>query len=253
MSIYFSQLRSPQIAEAAQRGAVPVLPVGQTEEHGSHLPINTDALVAQRVCEEAVRRLDGQPPAYVLDTVWYGYSQKAVQQWPGTFVVPQCTVIEMVTSLVVSLIDMGFRKVAVVSTHGNHLAAMRAAAREVADRRGVGPGMFFPYATLSDLLKEKAKAEPGGSCHAGELETSLMLHLAPELVDMSAATADDRITALCPYGKEAFVSTWTRQKSKSGVYGDPTVANAEFGEELFEKMVDETAGFIRYYHELKQP
>ena len=253
MSIHFGELRSPQVKAKAEAGAVIVLPVGQTEEHGPHLPVNTDAFIARRVCEEAVATLKGDPPAYLLDTICYGYSQKALKAWPGTFVIPQQTLIEAIKGIVVSLADMGFRKVAVVSTHGNHVGVLRVMAREVADECGVGPGLFFPCATVADVLEKQGKAGPGGSCHAGEMETSVMLHLAPELVDMSAAPAGDALTASSPYSSSAaFVSTWTRQRSRSGAYGDPTTATAELGKRVFEAMVAETAKFIRYYHGLEQ-
>jgi len=253
VSIHFPDLRSPEVKVAAESGAVPVLPVGQTEEHGPHLPINTDAFIARRVCEEAGAALAGNPPSYVLDTICYGYSQKALKGWPGTFVVPQQTLIETIKHVLVSLADMGFKKIVVVSTHGNHTGVLRVVARMVADECGVGPGLFFPCAAAGEVMKKYGKAGPGGSCHAGELETSLMLHLAPERVDMSAAVSSDKLTSTVPYSSsEAFISTWTRQGSRSGAYGDPTVATPGLGKRLFETLVAETAKFIRYYHGLKQ-
>jgi len=253
MRISFSELRSPQVGEAAAAGAVPVLPLGQIEEHGPHLPINTDVFIARRVCEAAVRRLAGSPRSYVLDAIAYGYSQRAMKRWPGTFTVAQETVIETLKQVLISLAEMGFRKIVVVSTHGNHVGVARVAARMVADERGIGPGVFFPYAACSDILGEYGKAGAGGSCHAGEFETSVMLHMAPELVDLSAAGGEDRLSFTSPYpSSQAFVSTWTLQESSSGAYGDPTAATTELGKRLFEKMVEETAGFIRYYHGLEQ-
>ena len=130
---------------------------------------------------------------------------------------------------------------------------MRVVARDAADICGIGPGILFPHAFLREMIENESKAGPRGSCHACEIETSLMLHLAPELVDMKAAVADDVLTFTSPYpSSHAFVSTWTLQKSRSGCYGNPTVATADFGKRLFEKMVEETTRFIRYYHSLKQ-
>ena len=253
MSILFSELRSPQVAEAAEKGAVLVLPFGQTEEHGSHLPIHTDLLIARRICEDAVTSLGGHPLGYVLDPIAYGFSQKVLQRWPGTFTMPQETVIAVVRHVLLSLVDMGFKKLVVVSTHGNHVGVTRVVARMVADERGIGPGLAYPVGFCSELLKSHGKAGAGGSCHAGEFETSVMLHLAPHLVDMSAACSIDNLKSLLPYSSsQAFVSTWTIQQSETGTYGDPTVATAKLGKLLFEKMVTETANFIRYYHGLKQ-
>jgi len=249
----FSQLRYPEIKAAAAAGAVLVLPLGQTEEHGPHLPINTDTYIAVCICEEAVRRLNDRPPAWLLDEVSYGFSQKVMKEWPGTFVVPQEILIGTLTHIMISAADMGFRKIVLVSTHGNHDGVVRVAARKTADECGVGPGVLFPFAFVSDIIKEYGKAGPGGICHACEMETSLMLHLAPELVEMKASVAGDKLRQTVPYSSsQAYVSTWTLQKSQSGIYGDPTVAAPELGRRLFERMVDETVGFIRHYHGLKQ-
>jgi creatinine amidohydrolase len=253
MRIHFSELRSPQVQEAADAKAALVLPVGQIEEHGRHLPLKTDLLIIRRVSEEAVRRLEGRPPCHVLDPISYGYSGQVMKNWPGTFIIPQQTLTEMIKHVLTSVADMGFRKLIVLSGHGNHVGVLRTVAREVADATGIGPGVAFPYAFAGDVLEEHAQAGPGGSCHGGEFETSLMLHLAPELVDMHEATFEDRLRDEFPYSsREAFVSTWTRQKSKHGIYGDPTVAAADLGELAFEKMVEETTGFIRHYYELEQ-
>jgi creatinine amidohydrolase len=249
----FSQFRYPEVKAAADAGAVLVLPLGQTEEHGPHLPINTDTYIGVRVCEEAIERLNGEPPAFLLDEVAYGFSQKVMKEWPGTFVVPQDILIQTLKHIMISVADMGFRKVVVVSTHGNHDGVARVAARSVTDERGIGPGVFFPFAAVGDVLKQHGKAGPGGVCHACEMETSLMLYLRPEWVDMTVAVATDKLQQTSPYpSSQAYVSTWTMQKSRSGTYGDPTVATPELGQRLFEKAVAETAGFIRYYHGLKQ-
>ena len=253
MSILFSELRSPQIKAAAEAGAVLVLPVGQTEAHGPHLPVNTSTLIIQRVCHAAVKSLSGKPPALLLDPVTYGYSPKTFKAWPGTFVVPQETLIETLKHLAISAADMGFRKFAIVSGHGDHDGVVRVAARSVADECGMGPGILFPFALVADVLREHSKSGPHGAGHAGEMETALLLQLAPHLVDMSAAAADDRLKVTPSYfSNQAYVSMWTLQKSQSGTYGDPTAANAKLGRLLFDKMVAETVKFIHYYHGLKQ-
>jgi len=253
MGVYFSELRSPQIREAAEKGAVVVLPFGQIEEHGPHLPINTDTMIAERICEEAVTQLAGDPLSYVLTPISYGYSQKVLKKWPGTFSLSQKTVIETLKSVIISLADMGIRKCVVVRTHGNHKGVARVAARDIADECGAGPALFFPFAGVSDVLKKHTKTGAYGSCHAGEMETAIMQHIALDLVDMSVAVAADKLTNISPYpSSQAFVSTWTLQESVSGTYGDPTVATPKLGKLLFEKMVSDTAKFIKYYYGLNQ-
>jgi len=253
MTLYFPELRYPQVQAAAEAGAVLVLPIGQTEEHGPHMPINCDTLICQRLCEEAVKSLNGTPPAYWMDPIVYGYSQKVLKKWPGTFVIPQETVIEVLRHIVMSVADMGFKKIVLASFHGNHDGIVRVVARHAADDRGIGPGVVFPMALAMDELKKHWKAGPGGTCHACEMETSVLLHLAPHLVDMSVAVSGDALKTVSPYSSsQAFVSTWTVQNSQTGIYGDPTVATAVLGKILFDKMVAETARFIRYYHGVNQ-
>jgi len=253
MSIFLSELRSPEVKQAGEAGAVVVLPVGQIEEHGPHLPIHTDLFIARRAAEESVRKLQGAPLAYVLEPIAYGFSQKVLKKWAGTFTLPYETVIDTAKHIMICLADMGFRKIVLLSTHGNHPGILRVAMRAVADERGIGPALFNPAGACGDVMREHGRAGPLGSCHAGEYETSLMLHLAPEQVDMSLAVGDDKLAGRPPYpSSQAFVSTWSLQESQSGAYGDPTVATPELGKKLFDRMTDATAEFIRTYHALKQ-
>ena len=253
MTIHFSELRSPQVQEAADAGAALVLPVGQVEEHGPHLPLKTDLLITERVCEEATRRVLPWPACYVLDPIIYGYSGQVMKKWPGTFIIPYETLVDQIKNVLVSVADMGFRKLVVVSGHGNHVGILRMVVRAVRDETPAGPGLVFPYGFAGEVLEENGQAGPGGSCHGGEFETSVMLHLAPELVEPDAATAEDRLREEFPYSSgQAYVSTWTRQASKQGIYGDPTVASEELGKLAFDEMVEGTAGFIRTYYDLEQ-
>jgi len=253
VTVFLSELRSPQVQEAAQRQTVLLLPFGQIEEHGPHLPIHTDSLIAERLCADTAGALSGHVPCLVMDPVRYGYSQKVLQRWPGTFIVPQETLIEYLKCILVSAAQTGFRKIVIVSTHGNHVGVALVVARAVTDLCGIGPAVFYPHKACAALLREESQAGPNGSCHACEFETSVMLHLAPELVDMRAAPDADVLRTVKRYSdSEAFVSTWTLQESCTGVYGDPTKASPVFGKKLYETMVRATTDFARYYHELPQ-
>lgn len=251
MSIFFSDLRSPQIERAADENAALVLPVGQIEEHGPHLPIKTDLLIAEKVCENAVQTIENEPPTLVLDPVAYGFSGAIMKQWAGTFIIPQNILVDYIENILLSAADMGFGKLVIVSTHGNHVGVLRTVARNVADAIPNAPGLYFPYACATEILDEYGKAGPGGSCHGGEFETSVMLHLAPELVDLEDVTDEDTIQGNWPYSSsEAYVSTWSREETKQGIYGDPTVATESLGKRAFDVMVQKTADFIRDYANL---
>ncbi|MEW6354896.1 MAG: creatininase family protein [Planctomycetota bacterium] len=244
MSILFGEQKSPDLERFVEQNALILLPVGQTEEHGPHLPINTDALIAQRVAMAVGERMASEAPTLVMDTVCYGYSSAALKNWPGTIVLQPETVIDMLYDTCISLVEMGFRRIAILSIHGNHVGIMRIVARKVADATDVYPVVVFPIALGMDRFLKAAKAGPEGTCHACELETSLMLHLAPELVDMASVKGPNPLRPASRFAKGIFWSTWGREKSEHGYYGDPTVASAETGKVTFEAMVEETVAFL---------
>lgn len=249
MARKFGELRSPQVADAVKANALLLFPVGQTEEHGPHLPLNTDTLIAQALCEAAADRLEGEIRTYVLDPLSYGFSAQVMERWPGTFRLSLETVIAAVREVCESLARMGFGKIVIVSGHGHHTGAMQVVSRQVADRCGVDVAVVLPAGMAARKLAEIAKAGPGGSCHAGEYETSLMLYLFPHLVEMRLTSDVDTLHLTGDFSSsEVFWSTWMRQRSKTGVYGNPTVACADTGRQLFDAHVERLVQFLRTYY-----
>ena len=254
MSILFADLTSPEIAEAVERNTVLLLPVGQTEEHGPHLPVCTDTLIAERAARDAALQLVGRVPVLVLPTVAYGYSAKAMSRWPGTIRVRTRVMMDLLVDVCTSVIEMGFRKVVLVSGHGHHHGIGRVVVREVADATGVNVAFTEPARLVADLFTSIRKSEPGGAIHGGEYETSLAMHLGVA-VDLSKVDARDvfrRPTefvggdSLSGSGK-VFWSTWGLQESEQGIFGDPTVASAETGRRIWEAIVSRYAQFIEEF------
>lgn len=246
MSIHFAEKTSEELARLAAENATVLLPVGILEEHGRHLPVNCDVVIAERVAAAAAKRLADGLRVLVLPPVWTGYTALLLQKWAGTVRVPPRVFTDVVKHVCLSLIDMGLRRILCVNGHGQHPALLETAARELADETGV-------YIASADVARmgaaafaEVRRSAPGGAIHGGEFETSLMLHLEPSLVDMSKATADDvfhAATDLLPGdgfagSKQYFFSTWGRQESTTGLYGDPTVASAATGACVFAAAVD---------------
>jgi len=249
MEHLFEKLRSPQIAEAVKADALLLIPVGQVEEHGPHLPLYADWLIASELSLAAARRLEDKLPALVMSGVLYGYSTVHLKRWAGTIRLRQETVRAVVLDLARSVIEMGFRKIVFVSGHGHHTGIMRTAVRSIWDEHNVDAAVVFPGAMAAPALEQFGKAGPGGSCHAGELETLLLLHLAPELVDMQSAPSGDRLKLDQRFGSaQVFWSTWNRQESASGAYGEPSFATAETGKAIFEAVTSRMAEFLEEYH-----
>lgn len=249
-----STLTSPQIGALAARNALVILPVGQIEEHGCHLPVGTDAVIAERVVQAAADTLDADFPTLTLPTLWAGYSGRELLNWPGTIRVRTRVFADLVLDVVTSLANMGFAKIIVVNGHGHHPGILEMVAREMADETGVYIAVVDVARLAAEAVQAHRKSAPGGCIHGGEFETSLMLHLG-EPVDMTQATDEDVFTFESEFlpkdgfagGKLAFWSTWGIQRSKTGIYGDPTLASAQFGEIVFRAMVDKLIAFAREY------
>ncbi|RSN69265.1 mycofactocin biosynthesis peptidyl-dipeptidase MftE [Actinomadura sp. WAC 06369] len=196
----------------------PVLvPVGSTEQHGPHLPLNTDTVVARAVAERAADALGG--PVLVAPALAYGSSGEHAG-FPGTVSIGR-DALELVLVETVRSLALWAGRVVFVNGHGGNAAALDAAAgrmrAEGHDAGWVGCGV------------------PGGDAHAGLTETSVMLHLAPELVRPSRAVAGDTrpIAELLP----ELVARGVRAVAPSGVLGDPAGASAERGREIVDAMV----------------
>jgi creatinine amidohydrolase len=249
MSFYYGEQNRIQIAEYIKKNAVIILPVGTTEEHGMHLPVETDAMIARYVGDELGKACtEAGIPVLAMRTIYYGFSMGIIRSWPGCPNVNTRTFMDYVYNIIDSLIKEGFRKIVLLDCHGNHDSLLRTVMREVADEHQVYIMTLSPFALAAKTYKEMKK-DPEGDIHGGEYETSCILHIAPELVDTAAYTSEDAIRCNSPL--RGPVSTWGLQKSKTGLYGDPTYATAELGKACLETAVSEGVKFIRAYYEIK--
>ncbi|RZU33644.1 mycofactocin biosynthesis peptidyl-dipeptidase MftE [Blastococcus saxobsidens] len=197
-------------------GSLLVVPLGAVEQHGPHLPLATDTVVATAVAEAAVAQLDG---ALLAPALAYGASGEH-EGFPGTISLGT----EALTGLLVEYGRSACRwagRVLIVNGHGGNLDALRAAVPLVrAEGREVA---WFPCGF------------PDGDAHAGRTETSLMLHVEPDGVrgDRAVAGATAPIGDLLPRLRAGGV----RSVSPNGVLGDPAGATAEAGERLLADLV----------------
>jgi len=252
--VRLAEMTSPEIGEWIGRGAVALLPVGQVEEHGPHLPVNTDLVIAERTAEAAAALVHPEPPVLLLPGVWSGYSASIMQRWPGTIRLRTRVLADMVHDIVLSLTHMGFRKIVLLNAHGHHPALLEMVAREIGDETEVAVAVVDVAKMAADAVRRHRKSRPGGCIHGCEFETSLMLHFG-ERVLMDQAPTDARFTYESENvpgdgfsgSKRAFWSTWAIEPTRSGVYGEPALATAETGRLIFESMVANTASFLREY------
>lgn len=202
-----------------------LVPLGSTEQHGPHLPFSTDSLVASAVAAGVAGRIEGAVAAPVLA---YGASGEHAD-FPGTLSIG----LDALHSVLVELgrsAALWAASVVFVNGHGGNVAAVDSAARQLVEE--------------GRDVRWLACSAPGGDAHAGRIETSLLLHLAPHLVriERAAAGATRPVQDLLPELRDAGV----RAVSPNGVLGDPAGASAEEGALLLAAMIDRaTAALAR--------
>jgi len=246
MSVYFGEKTWEEIEAAVKQNAVVILPVGTTEEHGSHLPVGTDAMIAEYLGGQiGLACFENGLPALVMETISYGFSMSAVRRWPGCPNIPTRVFMDYIYNIIDSLIEMGFQKIVTLDCHGNHDCLLRTVMREIADRRNIFIMTLSP-AALCAAAYNKIKKDPEGDIHGGEFETSLILEIRPDLVKADRYTDADKIT--CNTILRGPVSTWGLQETKTGLYGDPTYACRETGKACIDAIIKESVKYIEAFY-----
>ncbi|MFC4535715.1 mycofactocin biosynthesis peptidyl-dipeptidase MftE [Sphaerisporangium dianthi] len=206
-----------------------LVPLGSTEQHGPHLPLHTDTVIATEVARAAaalLRRARPGGPVLVAPAIAYGASGEH-QDFPGTASIGNEALGSLLVELVRSLSRWAGR-VVVVNGHGGNLRALTAAVPRMRDE-----GHHVAWAPC---------AAGASDAHAGHTETSLMLHLAPHLVDMAGAEPGN----LAPLAEllPEITAKGVAGVSPSGVLGDPTTASAEEGRRLLGRMAADVAARV---------
>ena len=180
-----ANLRAPDIARRLDARSIIVQPLGATEQHGPHLPFCTDMLVAQRVAEAAVARVGDEVDAWLLPGLAYTKSNE--HAWsPGTIWLSPTTLLAVLDDLGRCIAMTPARRLVFLNGHGGNSALLNVANRELRLAHGLMTFLAHP-----GLPADQGGASPadelGMGVHGGTEETSLMLHLAPELVRMDRA------------------------------------------------------------------
>jgi creatinine amidohydrolase len=240
----------PEAEQVGAAGAVGLVALASLEQHGPHLPLATDSLIAERVAREVADRLSG--PVVVAPVVRAGLSTHHLA-FPGSVTVPP----DAYRALVVCYLDgferMGVGKLALFSWHGGNFGFVR----DFADSWN-GKAELAAYSDLQrfiELMLEIAAEEelelPETDVHAGGLETSMMLAEFPELVRPHAQV--EGYTKAEPGWLERIFVDGIRPVSESGVLGDVHDANARVGHVLFDGMAEELASFFAHELRLDRP
>lgn len=237
MTRRLEELRAPEVAERLGERSIVIQPVGAIEQHGPHLPFNTDLVIPTRTADELVARHGDQFDLWLLPPLAVTRSNE--HAWaPGTLWLSARTLLAVVEDIGRSVAGLPARRLVFLNGHGGNSALLNAACREI--RLATGLMTFLAHPVVPpDQGGESAESERGMGIHGGFLETSLMLHLAPDLVQMDLAVAnvpaiDNRHVR---FGGPVTFGWTSDDFGGDGQIGDPTGATAEAGQRVFERTV----------------
>ncbi|MHA1515116.1 MAG: creatininase family protein [Candidatus Heimdallarchaeaceae archaeon] len=201
----------------------------RTKEHGPHLPLNNDFLMAEYLKEKVIKKV----PVAVLPTLQYGYYPSFLE-YPGSVSLKEETFKQVVIDICKSMNGYGIKKFYIINTGFSTLKPLKSAAVELEHL-----GIILRFLNLLEVEKkhDPELLQQEGGTHADEGETSIMLHMYPEVVDMNKVVKD--------YDSRPDRRGLTRDPSGDGVYsptgiwGDPTLATEEKGKILTDALVEE--------------
>jgi creatinine amidohydrolase len=246
----YEEFTWPEIREAVAENRVAVLPVGTIEQHGPHLPLLTDVITATEMSRRAVQSIPQE--AVLMPSVQYAFNEHHLD-FPGTIAVRGDTFINYITDVGTSLAHHGFKKILLVNGHGSNVPFLDIAARNITNHSTAICAMV-PWWNLvpKKLIAEVRESEfPGGMAHGCELETSVLLYLCGDLVQMDKAEKDLPVQkseffywdlqAPSPVFFQEFFSRYSR----TGTSGDPTKATLEKGKRFVDAVVENMVRLIR--------
>jgi len=244
----YNRLTWEEMNDAIAMQKVVILPTGSTEQHGLHLPLETDAFLVESVCLEVGSRIPDR--VLVLPTISYGLNMHHID-FPGTIHIEPETFIAFCLNITKSVAYHGFKKILIVNGHGSNGVLVDLVARKtVLATESICTAVSYFSLALDAFNKVK---DTEVIAHSDEFETSLYMYLAPDRVRMDRAVAGNDVmgkymssdsTSNYPVRFSDFWGRWT----KSGVHGDPTTATAEKGKVIFEASV---SGLIEVIDELR--
>lgn len=233
-SRFWADYTSEAFSRLARDELIAVLPVGATEQHGPHLPMSTDSATIDAIVAATLPKLPDALPVLFLPTCAYGKSNEH-SRYPGTLTVSAATLIALWMEIGACVAAAGVRKFVLFNSHGGQMAAMDIVVRDLRERHGLmAVAAHWFTLGLPEAMFDERELRHG--IHAGDLETSVMMALAPEHVradraldfaSMTEAMArENRFLSITPSGK---LGWQMHDLNPQGAAGDASRATADKG------------------------
>jgi creatinine amidohydrolase len=249
MSTPLGSLSWQDVAGLDAERTVALVPVAALEQHGPHLPLDTDTFLVTRVVEAAAGQAPPGDPVLVTPTIFAGSSEHHMA-FAGTVSLRPETLAAVVRDVCSSMARHGFRRLLIVNGHGGNRAVLAGTVQSLGLEAPVCVATLDYWTLAADAVAELRDSAAGGMAHACEFETSLMLHLRPESVRMELIAREIpeprfSLERLDLFRQGPLGAHWTTHElSRSGVLGAPDLATTEKGRAFFEACVSGLAGLI---------
>jgi len=245
-TVFLGEMTNPEVEAFLAEHQTVIVPVGSTEQHGPHAPLLTDVIVPL----EVARRVAPVVGAAVAPTVNYGLSYPHVG-FTGVVPVRIPTFMALIEDLCASLSAIGFRRIVFLNGHYDNTYAIAYACANATERLVAGT-RAFPINYWDGMTPTEAAEffDPSNGLHANRGETSAVLAIRPELVDMARANAEmppfPAVTSPAPVHTAFFFSApgSVHRATQSGTWGDARDASPEFGERYLQVVVDSTVRML---------
>jgi creatinine amidohydrolase len=227
--VLIEQITMDDFAAGLRKTRTVIIPYGSVEEHGPHLPLGTDTIHIYEVCKEAANHV----PVFVAPPLFYGVC-RSTRNHPGTVGIRAATLRALTADLVTDMYRQGLRHFLIIS---GHASSIQVTGEELLLRY---PDLRVAVLSILDLTEAARQkiVDTENDCHAGEVETSVMLHLRPHWV------GEARPREWPQFPKHLLVRDKMRYWP-GGVWGDASRASEEKGKELFELSVARLVQLVR--------
>lgn len=230
-----------------------IVPLASCEQHGHHLPVFVDTIQVTKIAERVEQDMPKQ--VLLLPTLWLGCSHHHID-FPGTVSVLPSLYGQMIRSVALSILNAGFRRIFFLNGHGGNEVPASAALTELVAENDQADGAMLVLSSWWGIGRQAMAPEKVGLTtpwisHACEVETSMMLFLRPDLVEMKKVIPTkpvmDNQWYCTEYGRKVMTYHRYRRQTAPGNLGAPHKAKAETGRRIFENIVAEIEAFLKDY------